>query len=58
MKGLCDQSLLQMGSFLLNEVAMIAQHVRKGEGKDRGPVIVNRVKVFVSISNSEAISHL
>jgi hypothetical protein len=33
MKGLCDQSLPQMGSFPPNEVGRIGQHVRKGEGR-------------------------
>ena len=32
MKGLCDQSIPQMGSHP-NEVGRIAQHVRKGEGR-------------------------
>ena len=36
MKGLCDQSSFQMGSFPPNEVGRIAQHVRKGEGRKEG----------------------
>ena len=36
MKGLCDLSPPQMGSFPLNEVARIAQYVRKEEGREEG----------------------
>ena len=31
---LCDQSSAQMGPFPPNEVGRIAQHVRKGEGRN------------------------
>ena len=36
MKGLCDQSSPKMGPFSPNEVARIAQHVRKGEKRKAG----------------------
>ena len=39
MKGLCDQSSPQMGSFLPNEIGRIAQHVRKGGGRFQTVVI-------------------
>jgi hypothetical protein len=38
MKGLCDQSSPQMGSLSSNEVGRIAQHVRKGGGRNQGKV--------------------
>ena len=36
MKGLCDHSSPEMGSFHPNEVGRIAQHVRKGKGRKEG----------------------
>ena len=36
MKGLCDQSLPQMGSLPPYKVSRIAEHVRKGEGRIEG----------------------
>ena len=36
MKGLCDQSLPQMGPLPTDEVGMIIQHVRKEEGRQEG----------------------
>ena len=34
MKRLCDQSCLKWGPFPPNEIGRIAQHIRKGEGRN------------------------
>ena len=36
LKGLCDQSLPQMGPFPPNEVGRIAQHIRDGDRRKKG----------------------
>jgi len=48
MKGLCDQSLPQMGPLHQNEVGRTAQHVRKGEERKEGKVGV--IKCFYLLS--------
>ena len=55
MKGLCDQSSPQMGSFLPNGVGRIAQHVRKGGGRKEGK---DGVGIYATIFNKIKINFI
>ena len=48
MKGLCEQSLSQMGPFPPYEVGRISQHVRKGERRKAGKAFNNERNVLLN----------